>query len=203
MIPDSFAGVLFPPARVEGTETFLFDTWNMCHDDTLTPLEKERCLKGELLLSDMFVETMRRHREARFGMINSKVDHIQRLFEKMIGASGQRNIPGALMTRGQYYKWLNLLLQREILEPNFRVYLVDGKHHVYTSQSTVFQTTPKSCFNCTHGGRPALIDWVDSLSRASCTAKKVVCIGKSQLVVKNKPPPQGARYCDETLVNLA
>lgn len=40
-IPDSFAGVLFPPRNVQDSESFLFRTWNMCGDDTLTASEQE------------------------------------------------------------------------------------------------------------------------------------------------------------------
>lgn len=200
VIPDSFAGVLFPPDNVENSETFLFNTWNMCHDDTLTPREQEKCLAGELLLSEVFAGTVRSHPETRFGMISSKADAVQIGFEKMLGLTGQRNLLGALMTPRQFYKWLNLMLQSYVVEPNFRAYLVDGNHHVYTSEQILFETTPLS-FNGTVGGHPKLIDWIDSLDEAHCKGKRVVCLGRPQPVVKIQPPPPGTCYCDEALMH--
>mmetsp|Transcript_4942 Transcript_4942/g.14452 ORF Transcript_4942/g.14452 Transcript_4942/m.14452 type:complete len:479 (-) Transcript_4942:123-1559(-) len=200
VIPDSFAGVLFPPCADGRTETYLFKVFNMCGDDALTPEEQEQCRSGKLLLGNMFQQTIETNPSAQFAMINSKDDIVQRLFAKVFELSAEHSLKGALMTGEQYYKQLNLLVQMWSENANYRVYLVDGTRHTYTQTEYVFVATPLSyCGKL--GGHPLLIDWIPCGPPAP---KRVVCLGKKVVVAPLLPPPRhaGTTYCDAKLMAL-
>merc|ERR1719188_1684355 len=110
--------------------------------------------------------------------MNSKMDFVQILFEKAFEAT-QLNLRGALMTKGQFYKYASLQLKEWYKEENFHTYLVDGDQHTFLPRfmDTATPESPK-------GGtvKPAMIKWLHQIVHHRSngrSALRTVCFGPS------------------------
>jgi len=191
VILDSYAGI-FP----DGTQGPTITGWGGCRTRLMPFNLKIKCLSHAVTVQDKLKEAMKLNPNVTFASIQSKVDHAQLWFYQGMAQSWGM-LTDMMITGPQFYAKANALF-RDLLEdfPNYRLYLVDGDQHCFTSEPYFSTASTAGKESPAPEDVPTLQEWVGRvLSEGFAGVSAVECEGPEA--------PNGdssSTYCDEALL---
>jgi len=181
VIPDSFIA-FFPP----GTQGPFIKDFGMCTDSILPKNLQDECSNEQLTLQMMMQEFMKMNPNVPFSFIQSKEDDVQ--YSYYVAVAATAHVDPRITPDEFYANCSAILVDYNLANPNFLVYLVDGTQHTYTDKKLWYTSDPIGTHDDTV--KPMMVDWTCLLPLAPGKSTNTVCSGDIQATVAR---PQLAR----------
>jgi len=191
VIFDSYAGI-FP----DETEGPTIKMWGACQTPIIPRDLEVKCMAHEVTIQDELMEAMRLNPTVTFASIQSKVDHAQLFFYRGLAQSWGM-MEDMMITGPLFYAKTNAVFEEFLKRfPNYRLYLVNGDQHCFTSEPYFSTASTAGKESPPPKGRPTLVKWASQLlSGGFAGVRAVECEGAA---VPNGD--DSTTYCDKALL---